>query len=553
MSLALAILFVVALSLRLRLTFSGGIWADEGLVINILAIPTVADMLKFLATHESHPPLFYLMMRGWRVIGGGNDASLLSFVSVIAALIVPVAYLAGQMLFSRRAGLFAAALVAISPSLIDHGSQLRPYGLLPVLVAGSAAFLITSLQHGGVRRWTLWAISTAALLYTHNWTWLVFGAEIVVASVVILWSRPLRRRRAVELAVFAIVIALMFAPWLPALLHQLVHAGHTAPPLNSAVDRILFIVLGMFTVPYHLLLGLYPPRVFPLVLIGGAVAIVVAGAYALSPGVFAVFRSRGIPDAQRPRPDNAFAILLGIPAVSLAAALLMSPRSNLLLERCVAMLAPLVLLAIASRLATATADTRAKKEMMGWAVTSFLVVLFIANLVVMLPTQRSNAREVASGVRTSMRADDLLLVVPEWFAPSFNHYFPRSLEQYDYPHPGRSGLLDFSDVRTRGVDTTALLRLRGTIARARAANRRVWLISSRKYLDYIENELPKLSDDAQRKRYTSVLRLKEAQETLVEMYGSPDTSHVVRERVYRNEDIVPLLFVPSQNPVQGSR
>jgi mannosyltransferase len=539
-----AALFTVSLSLRLALAFNGGIWADEAFVLNVLNIPETSELVHFLSRRESHPPLFYLLLRAWTVVAGSaSDASLLVFLCTLGALIVPATFFVGRSLFSRQTGLVAATLVAVSPSLIDHGSQIRPYGILPLLILGSVYLLVRSLDGGRTLTRVAWAIVTAGMLYTHNWAWLVLGGELVAAAIVLRRQRLIRSIEAAALIAPSTMLAVLMLPWMPSLLYQIAHAGHTGPPIYSAADWIIYVTLGLATIPYHLLFGLYPPRLLPLVALAGITSLLFLLA-ASARGRFG--RCRREPAETETRAATvslATLILIIVPAAALLVAAVMSPRSNLLLARCVACLAPLALLLTAHALAKTGLFVSDKQTAQSAGIV-FLVTLFLANVWVLLPTQRSNVRDVASRVREAARNDDLLIIAPEWFAPSFNHYFPASIEQYDYPHPGRSGLIDFSNVRERSRDTSALVALRDRIRDARLSNRRTWLISSRRYLDFIDFELAGVDEMKRRNSFTSVMRLKDVRDALIENYGSPDTTHFVRGRIYRHDEIVPLLFTP---------
>jgi len=69
------------------------------------------------------------------------------FFSVLCfVLTVPVIYVIGRTLSSRRAGLYAACLTATAPFLIQHAQTARMYALLTLfcsLALMSAALLIS--------------------------------------------------------------------------------------------------------------------------------------------------------------------------------------------------------------------------------------------------------------------------------------------------------------------------------------------------------------------------------------------------------------------------
>src|SRR5690349_13122757 len=61
--------------LRFSLALRGGLWRDEALFLGIAGLPRVRDVLDFLAFHESHPPLYYLLQRAWMGIAGAGDTA----------------------------------------------------------------------------------------------------------------------------------------------------------------------------------------------------------------------------------------------------------------------------------------------------------------------------------------------------------------------------------------------------------------------------------------------------------------------------------------------
>src|SRR6476646_2127745 len=78
-------------------------------------------------------------------------------------------------------------------------------------------------------------------------------------------------------------------------------------------------------------------------------------------------------------------------------------------------------------------------------------------------TSRSNARELAAAVTLRSAPTDLIVIAPEWLAPSFNRYYRQPLEQIDYPHFGREELTDFTDMLSRFRDEGAASRARQQI------------------------------------------------------------------------------------------
>ena len=76
------------------------------------------DMLHRVKTSESNPPLYYVLAWGWAKAFGTGEFGLRSLSALFGAATVPVGYLIGRQLASRRAGLTLAALIALNPMLI---------------------------------------------------------------------------------------------------------------------------------------------------------------------------------------------------------------------------------------------------------------------------------------------------------------------------------------------------------------------------------------------------------------------------------------------------
>ncbi len=545
-AIAVFVLTLIAFACRVPLAFASGIWADEGMALNVVAIPSLRGMLEFLRLNESHPPLFYLMLRGWRSVAGTSDFAALCLMVMIATLLVPVTYMVARSFMSARASIIATSLVAVSPALAEHSAQIRPYGLLYLLGLLSCHFLATAIGSHRWKRWLAYTVATALMLYTHNWGWLVFSGQVVATSLVVLrLPRQERRWTAIKFGAAGLAVLLSYAPWFSALLFQAAHAGHSGLQLDSMSDRLSFLIFTVLSVPDYLLLGLYPRSAFPLVLVSA----VVAGLGILTadgPGIVErMFPPLEGGDERGPRRLPTVKIFMITSVIALSSAILVSPVTVLFIQRCVAMLTPILFIwavAVIVRAPGQREGTRAS-QLVGGAFV-FLVVLEALNLAALVPTARSNAREVALMIRAKMHPDDLLIIAPEWFPPSFNHYFAPSIQQHDYPQPGRSDLVSFTTPQRRTVDPAATRELAQVIASAMNSGRRVWFVSERTYLRYADDVLPTLKSDAERARYAPVRRAKEARDMLIDAYGPGDTSHFVHGKVARYEELLPFLFEP---------
>ena len=126
---------------------------------------------------ESAPPLYYALAWPWTQLMGTGEAGLRSLSALAGVATVPVAYLLGAELSSRRAGTIAAALVAVNPMLLWYSQEGRAYSLFVLLTAISLLYFVRALDRGRRRDSIGWGIASALALATHYFAFFPIVAE----------------------------------------------------------------------------------------------------------------------------------------------------------------------------------------------------------------------------------------------------------------------------------------------------------------------------------------------------------------------------------------
>ena len=126
---------------------------------------------------ESAPPLYYAVAWFWTQLTGTGEVGLRSVSAVAGIATVPVAYLLGAELSSRRAGIVAAALVAVNPMLLWYSQEARAYSLFVLLTALSLLYFVRALDRGRRRDSIAWGIASALALATHYFAAFPIAAE----------------------------------------------------------------------------------------------------------------------------------------------------------------------------------------------------------------------------------------------------------------------------------------------------------------------------------------------------------------------------------------
>lgn len=133
---------------------------------------------------ESNPPLYYLLAWGWAKVFGLSEVGLRSLSALLGVAVVPVAYLIGCELSSRRTGLVLAGFVAFNPMLVWYSQEARSYALLIFFCALSFYFFLRALEDGKERDIWFWALSSALALASHYFAFFLVAIE----SAWLLWA-----------------------------------------------------------------------------------------------------------------------------------------------------------------------------------------------------------------------------------------------------------------------------------------------------------------------------------------------------------------------------
>jgi mannosyltransferase len=164
---------------------------------------------------ESAPPLYYALAWLWTQMTGTGEFGLRSISALAGVATVPVAYLVAVELRGHRAGIAAAALVAVNPMLLWYSQEARAYALFALLTSVSLLYFVRALDRGRRRDFTGWGIASALALATHYFAVFPIAAEA-------LWL--LRRRGRASFRGLWIV-ALTGALLAPLAIHQM-SIGH---------------------------------------------------------------------------------------------------------------------------------------------------------------------------------------------------------------------------------------------------------------------------------------------------------------------------------------
>jgi mannosyltransferase len=241
---------VTGLYLRLYRLTDVSYWFDESFCIKMAGYPLLELLSR--AQHDPHPPLFYLVLKGWIGIFGRSILATRSLgvccgMGAIIATFFLIREANADLQDPRQnrqalvAAALAALLIALSPAHIQWSQLVRMYAFATALAATSSYFLLraTVTRPGNRFDWVLFTLTAILLSYTHYFGLFLVAAQFLFAFGMAIRNRALattmaRRERLSPVYLSAISAYIAFLPWqLPLLEHRaLVAEKFPIPPLT---------------------------------------------------------------------------------------------------------------------------------------------------------------------------------------------------------------------------------------------------------------------------------------------------------------------------------
>ncbi len=184
-----------------------------------------------LRSRPEHPPLYFLLVRGWALLFGNTPVGTRSLSVLISYLTIPAAIWLVRELGQaadhlhpardahslaqrqRRRSLLLwilAVELALSPLHFAYAREARQYALWVVLVLTSGAALVRAMRRDTGRSWLVYGLVLTAAIYTHLFSALVALAHGLYAAWVSRWRwRP----QWGHLGMAWLGVAIVFAPW----------------------------------------------------------------------------------------------------------------------------------------------------------------------------------------------------------------------------------------------------------------------------------------------------------------------------------------------------
>ena len=256
----LFIIMVFGLFLRLLwIDKSDGLWTDEMISYFEAKQSFPLGILHSLYNGNGHMPLYFFILHFWMKLFGNGDVTLRLLSVVFGVLIIPVAYLTGKELSSKRTGIILAALCSLNSFLIYYSQEVRFYSLLALLSYLSALFLLRIKNNPDKKNYIALILINTAIIYTFP-IGIIF---IFVESLVMLIFMYFNQREKIKNFIISQLITFgMFLPYLTILIHHFISFKsdfyNSFEWYNFKSINILSILLNWFSPVVGIYLNSFP-------------------------------------------------------------------------------------------------------------------------------------------------------------------------------------------------------------------------------------------------------------------------------------------------------
>ncbi len=211
----LVFILIFAAATRIINVSSWPVWTDEGWSIWATDDARLDVVLDNLA-HDRHPPLYFVALSGWRSLAGDSPLAL-RYLSIAAGLLtVAVTYRIGADVFGKRAGLYAALLLAVLPIAVYYSQEVRHYGWFTLFVGLSWLCFLRYLKRPQLEILLGYILSITLAFYTLYFAVLPLAVQVIVGLVWKFSRRPSDKLKRPKFWLIAawIITTLLYAPWL---------------------------------------------------------------------------------------------------------------------------------------------------------------------------------------------------------------------------------------------------------------------------------------------------------------------------------------------------
>ncbi|MFT4733401.1 MAG: putative membrane protein [Arcticibacterium sp.] len=254
--------------------FEGSVWSEVDVLFDASFCKKVLSQDNFISNfpvqilHEGHPPLYFIILKGWSTIFGTTEVGLRSFSLLCGILTFVVLFgLFYKETKRKYVAWFLLAMLVFNPFLFYFFTEARMYSLALLFASLSFKFWISYTKERKINSMSFlfFSLSSICLLYTHY-----YGAFFL--STLVLFELI---KYGFHKSMFNHLIALIcFLPWGVVIKKQLAfHNVHWTDGALTFIDSVKAFVTGIF----HLIISPMSKPLFFELVITSSILVVIMG------------------------------------------------------------------------------------------------------------------------------------------------------------------------------------------------------------------------------------------------------------------------------------
>ncbi len=214
----LGLIFILAFALRLYKIEQKNMWFDEVYSWN-LSLDTPKDIIA-TASGDIHPPLFYIVLKGWTNIFSDSVYSMRMLSTLLSlASMVFLFGICKQIKITDKRILLVLLLYAISPLNIYYSQEVRMQNLNLFFTIGSTFFFLKFLRDRKNLQGILWGLFATLSIYTHYFALLVLFSQFLIL-IYKYFRKEIDFISARKIFLFSLIPLALFSPWISTFFKQ---------------------------------------------------------------------------------------------------------------------------------------------------------------------------------------------------------------------------------------------------------------------------------------------------------------------------------------------
>lgn len=223
------------------------LWYDESYTAALMN-HSFKDIIEITGT-DSHPPLYYIMLRIFSSLFGRSEFALKAFSVIGTAALAALGFGPIRRAFDNKIALIYSFLVFALPISLSMSQEARMYTWAAFFVTGTALYGYLAFKESKIKDWITFGLYALFAAYTHYYALL---AVMVIFGLIFL-SIIFSKMKLTPFLITSGVLILGYLPWIFKLALQVerVSGSFWIPPVDGTLIKKVFIYPFSNKFSYH--------------------------------------------------------------------------------------------------------------------------------------------------------------------------------------------------------------------------------------------------------------------------------------------------------------